>query len=164
MMAAWGETLEEKEGSQQEEAAVALMARSESESDFDPVESLSQLKDKVQGIGKAKIEELLLTSMDECDAINAENCMLKDVCSELKKDVRMLKRNKQELEHVNEVLKCEKLKVDEKTLTLGKDLDTLKESMNQSYKSRTGYCTVFSLQPDVLDLRIGIPGSFRFEF
>jgi len=28
--------------------------------------------------------------MDECDAINAENYMLKDVCSELKKDVRML--------------------------------------------------------------------------
>ena len=39
--------------------------------------------------------------IDECDAINAENCMLKDVCSELKKDVRMLK-------HANEILKCEK--------------------------------------------------------
>ena len=114
MMAAWGETLEEKEGSQQEEAAVALMARSESESDFDPVESLSQLKDKVHDLSKAKIEELLLTLMDECDAINVEHYMLKDVCSKLNKDVRML-------EHANEVLKCERLKVEEKTLVLCED-------------------------------------------
>jgi len=33
-MAAWGETSEEKEGSQEEEATMALMARSESELDF----------------------------------------------------------------------------------------------------------------------------------
>jgi len=36
--------------------------------------------------------------------------------------------------------------------------------MWQSYKSRTGYCTAFSLQQDVLDFCIGIPGSYRFEF
>jgi len=36
--------------------------------------------------------------------------------------------------------------------------------LDQSYKSRTGYCTVFSLQRDVPDLRISIPGSYRFEF
>ena len=41
MMATWGETSEEEEGSQEEAAAVALMARSESEWDFEPVESLS---------------------------------------------------------------------------------------------------------------------------
>jgi len=105
MMAAWGDTLEEDEASEEEEeeASIALMARSESESDVELVESLSQLKEKVRGLNKAKIEELLLTLMDECDAINAENCMLKDVCSELKKDVRML-------EHANEVLKCVDLK------------------------------------------------------
>ena len=34
----------------------------------------------------------------------------------------------------------------------------------QSYKSRTAYCTVFSLQRYIPDLRIGIPGSYRFEF
>jgi len=34
---------------------------------------------------------------------------------------------------------------------------------NQSYKSHTGYCTVFSLQRDVLDLRIGISRSYRFD-
>jgi len=89
-----------------------------SESNFEPVKSLSQLKDKLRGFSKAKIEELLLTLIDECDAINAKNCMLKDVCSELKKDVRMLKKNKQELEHANEILKCKKLKVKEKTLAL----------------------------------------------
>jgi len=36
--------------------------------------------------------------MDQCDAINAENCMLKDVCSDLKKDVW-------KLEHANEIFK-----------------------------------------------------------
>ena len=41
MMAAWGETSEEDEASQDEEATAALMARSESELDFQPVESLS---------------------------------------------------------------------------------------------------------------------------
>jgi len=110
MMAAWGETLEEDETSQEEEeAAIALMARSESESNVEPVESLSQLKDKVGGLSKAKIDELVLTLIDECDAMNAENCMLKHICSELKKNVRMFKRDKQELEHANEILKCEKL-------------------------------------------------------
>jgi len=59
--------------------------------------------------------------MDECDAINAKNCMLKDVCSNLKKDVR-------KLEHANEILKCERLEVDEKTLILYEDLDKLKET------------------------------------
>ena len=38
------------------------------------------------------------------------------------------------------------------------------EPMTQSYKSRTDYCTVFSLQWNVPDLRIRIQGSYRFEF
>ena len=76
------------------------MARSEIDSDFEPVESLSQPKDKVRGLRKAKIEELLLTLMDECDAINAKNYMLKDVCTELKKDVRLLEKNKHKLKHL----------------------------------------------------------------
>ena len=92
-MAAQGDTSEEDEAFEEEEAA-ALMAISESDSnsDCELIESLSQLKDKVRGLSKAKIEELLVTLMDECDAMNAENCMLKDVCSELKKDVNCLKR------------------------------------------------------------------------
>ena len=61
------------------------MARSETESDDDSLDSLAQLKDKVRGLNKAKLEKLLFTVMDECDAINSENCMLKDACSELKR-------------------------------------------------------------------------------
>ena len=76
----------------------------------------------------------MLTLMDECAVINAENCMLKDVCSQLKKNVRMLKKDKQELEHANGILKCNKLKVDEKTLTLCEDLDMLKETLNMRAK------------------------------
>jgi len=63
------------------------MARSESHSDDKPFDSLVQLKDKVRSLNKTKLEELLLTLMDECDAINSENCMLKDACSELKKRI-----------------------------------------------------------------------------
>ena len=74
-MAVWGETSKEEGSQGEQEAAVALMVRSESESDFEPVKSLSQLKGKVCGLSKAKIEKLL-TLMDECDAINAENYML----------------------------------------------------------------------------------------
>jgi len=65
---------------------------------------LAQLKDKVCGLNKVKLEELSFTLMDECDAINSENYMLKDACSELKRDVR-------ELEHENKILKVKKLNV-----------------------------------------------------
>ena len=64
------------------------MARSESESDLESVESLSQLKDTVCGLSKVKVAKLLFSIMDECETITLENCMLKDVCSELKKDVK----------------------------------------------------------------------------
>jgi len=40
--------------------------------------------------------------MDECDALNSENCMLKDACAELKRDIA-------ELEQENKVLKNEKI-------------------------------------------------------
>jgi len=74
MMAAWGDTSEEDEASEEEAAvAAALMVRSETHSNFEPVESLPQHKDKVRSLSKTKIEELLLTLMNECDAINAEN-------------------------------------------------------------------------------------------
>jgi len=99
------------------------MARSQSDSDDEPVDSLAQLKEKVRGINKVKLEELLFTLMDDCDNINAKNCMLKDVCSSLRKDVR-------KLEHANEIIKSEKLKVDEETLVLYKDLDKLKETLS----------------------------------
>ena len=73
MMAAWGETSKEEENSQEEEVVEALMATSESESDLESIESLSQLKDKVRGLSNAKVVKLLFTVMDECETITAEN-------------------------------------------------------------------------------------------
>jgi len=103
MLAAWGDsTEEEEEGIEEEEAARALMARSDTESDDEPLDSLAQLKDKVCGLSKAKLKELLFTLMDECDALNSENCMLKDMCAELKGNVI-------ELDHENKILKSEKI-------------------------------------------------------
>jgi len=56
--------------------------------------------------------------LDDCDEVNAENCMLKDVCSKLKRNMRLLEKNKQGLECMNEILVNEKLEIEEKTLTL----------------------------------------------
>jgi len=71
-------------------------------------------------VNKAQLKGLIFTLMDEYDSVNTENCMLKNVCSDLKKDIR-------KLEHANETLKSEKLKFDEKTLVLEEDLDKLKK-------------------------------------
>jgi len=88
MLAAWGDSTEEDEETEEEDATAALMARSDSDSNDEPLDSLAQLEDKLRGLNKANLEELLFTLMDECDSINSENCMLKDACSELKRDIR----------------------------------------------------------------------------
>jgi len=49
------------------------------------LDSLDQLKEQVCALSKAKFKELLFTLMDECDALTSKNCMLKDVCVEIKK-------------------------------------------------------------------------------
>ena len=98
MLAAWGDTTEDNEAIDEEEVVIALMARSESDSDDESLESLAQLKEKIRGLNKARLKGLLLTLMDEYDSVNTENCMLKNVCSDLKKDIR-------KLEHANETLK-----------------------------------------------------------
>jgi len=72
----------------------------------------------------------LFTLSDDCEEVNVENYMLKDVCSELKRDIRLPEKNKQELEHINEVLISEKLETEEKTLALCKELDKLEDIMN----------------------------------
>ena len=110
---------------------MALMAGSESESES---ETLSQLKEKVRRGSKPKLEKLLFTLLDDCEEVNAENCMLKDICSELKRDVRLLEKNKQELECINEILISEKLETKDKTLALRKELDKLKDFMNKREK------------------------------
>ena len=123
MLAAWRDSTEKDEGTEEDDAAVALMARSDFDSDDEPLNSLAQLKDKVRGLNKAKLEELLFTLMDECDAINSKNCMLKDACSELKKDIR-------ELEHENKILESEKLETDMTNLILHEDLKKFKETLS----------------------------------
>jgi len=65
--------------------------------DFKIMEQMSTLA--------SKMSSLRMTLMDECDAINVENCVLKYVRYKLKKDARMLEKDKQELEHTNEILK-----------------------------------------------------------
>jgi len=91
------------------------MARSDFDSDDEPLNSLAQLKDKVRGLNKAKFEELLFTLMDECDAINSENCILKDACSKLKRDIR-------DLEHENKFFKSEKIETNMTNLVCMKTL------------------------------------------
>ena len=61
--------------------------------------------------------------MDEYESVNTENSMLKDVCPNLKKDIR-------KLEHANEVLESEKHEVDEKNLVLQEDLVKFKETLS----------------------------------
>ena len=68
MLATWGDSTEEEEGSKEEEKAIALMTRSETDSDEESIESLDRLKNKVCGLNKAKLKEFLFTIMDECDA------------------------------------------------------------------------------------------------
>ena len=110
MLVAWGHSTEE-EGTEEEEAVVGLMARSDSESYDEPLDSLAQLKERVCGLSKAKLKELLFTLMDECDVLTSENCMLK------------------ELEHENKILKSEKIELDMKNLVLHDDLNNFKETL-----------------------------------
>jgi len=44
MLAAWGDSTKEEEGTGEKEVAVALMARSDSESDNEPLDNLAQLR------------------------------------------------------------------------------------------------------------------------
>jgi len=85
MLAAWGDSTDEEEGSKGEEDATALMARRETDSDEESSESLIQLKNKVSGLNKTKLKEFPFTLMDECDALHSEICELKDASDELKK-------------------------------------------------------------------------------
>ena len=64
MLAAWGDTTADNEASEEEEAVVALMAWSESDSDDALVKSLAQLKEKVSGLSKTILTKLLFTLME----------------------------------------------------------------------------------------------------
>jgi len=123
VLAAWGDSTEEDEGTEEEDVAVAPMAKSNSNSDDEPLNSLAKLKDKVRGLKKANLEELLFTLMDECNANNSENCILKDACYELKRDIR-------ELEYENKILKSETIEADMANLILHEDLKKFKETFS----------------------------------
>jgi len=64
--------------------------------------------------------------LDDCKEVNVENRMLKDVCSELKRDMRLPEKNKQELEHMNEILISENLKQKKRPLLYAKNLTSLR--------------------------------------
>jgi len=144
MLAAWGDSTKDDEGTEKEDAALALMARSDSDSDDELLDSLTQLNDKVHGLNKAKLEELLFTLMDECDAINFGNCMLKDACAELKRDIR-------ELEHENKIFKSEKIKIDMKNLVLHGELNKFKETL--SLKEEAFGTDLTKLENESLELK-----------
>ena len=126
-MAAWGDTSEEEEDSEDGEEVVALMTRTDSDSNSDLIESLPQLKEEVCNLSKRKLEKLVFILMEECEIVNSANCMLKNSCSGLEKDVKRLERKRHELEHMNEALMYEKLKINEKALALSKELDILED-------------------------------------
>jgi len=130
MLAAWGDSSEDEEGSEAEEADVALMARSDTDSDDESTNSLTQLKNKVCGLNKSTLEELVYTIMD--------------ICAELKRDVR-------DLELENETLKMEKLEVDKETLALHENINVLKETLLM--KEETCSINLTELEKESLDLK-----------
>jgi len=122
MVAAWGESSEEEDSSQDEAEALALIAKSDFDTNSESDETMSQIKEEVSGFNKRKILKILFSLMDECEAISTENCMLKDTCSKLKRDVRMFEKTIPELEQTNETLTSKK---DEETFSLRKNLDLM---------------------------------------
>ena len=120
MLTAWGDSTDEEDKSEAEEAAVALMARSDTDSNDEIIDHLEQLKNKVTGLCKAKRKEFVFNVMDECNALRPENNMLIDECDELKNNIK-------ELEQENKILKNEKIDLDISNLVLHEDLERTKE-------------------------------------
>ena len=114
MLAAWGDSTDEEDESEAEEAAVAFMARSDTDSDNETIDHLEQLKNKVSRLCKAKLKEFVFNVMDKCDALHSENNMLIDDCDELKNIIK-------ELEQENKILKSEKVDLDISNLVLHED-------------------------------------------
>jgi len=82
--------------------------------------------------------------MDECDSINSENYILKDACTELKRDIR-------ELDNENKIFESEKVKFDMRTLVLQEDLDILKGTLSMKEEA---FATNFTkLENESLELK-----------
>ena len=89
-----------------------------------------KLKNKVRGLHKSTLEELVYNIMD--------------ICSELKRDVR-------DLELENETLKFEKLEVDKETPALHENINVLKETLLM--KEETCSNNLTELEKESLDLK-----------
>ena len=150
MLVAWGDSTQDDKASE-EEVVVALMARSESDSDYEPLESLAQLQEKVHGLNKAQLKGLLFTLIDEFDSVNSENCMLKDACSELKRHIT-------KLEHENKILKSEKIETDMTNLVLHEDLNKFKETL--SLKEEAFTTDLIKLENESLELKQKVESLF----
>ena len=88
--------------------------------------------------------------MNECDALTFENCMLKDVCAEIK-------RNAKELEHENKALKSEKVDLDMQHLVFFDDLNKVKETLNMKEEV---FATDFAkLENESLELKQKVDSS-----
>lgn len=135
------------------------MEKNDSEIEDDEVgeESLSHLKSKVHGLSKAKLEDLLLTLMNEFDDLNFENSRLKENCSALKRNNKTLERNKQELIHANEILIVEKGKLELKALSLNKEVHELKCLL--STKENAQEFESLRLENENLDLKSQLENS-----
>ena len=73
-----------------------------------------------------------------------KNCMLKDACSELKRDLR-------ELEHENKILKSKKTEIDMGNIVLHEDLNKLKETL--SMKQEAFVADLTKLENESLELK-----------
>jgi hypothetical protein len=144
MLAAWGDSTDEEEESGAEEAVVALMARSEADSEEETTDSLIHLKNKVSRLNKTKLKEFLFTLMDECDALHSENCELRDECDELKEKIK-------ELKHDNKTLKDEKIELDMDHLVLHENLVSAKETFK--LREETFVTNLAKLEEEVLELK-----------
>jgi len=142
---AWGDSSDEEEGSEEEEeGTVALMAKSEYDSDEKSSDSLIELKNKVSSLNKQKLKEYLLILMDECDALHTENYDLNNECDELKKVVLQLKKENKHLED-------EKIELDMNNLVLLEDFERTKEILK--LKEECFVTNFTKLEKESLDLK-----------
>jgi len=53
--------------------------------------------EEVHNLSKRKLEKLVSTLMEECEMVNSKNCMLKNTCSRLKKELKDWKERSKNL-------------------------------------------------------------------
>ncbi|MCD7447483.1 hypothetical protein HAX54_030349 [Datura stramonium] len=149
MKATWGETSDEESEGEDGESNLALMAKSDTDSDSESSEvSLSGLKTQVLNLSKRKVTKLLLSLIDERQQMSVEKVETLKNFSSLKSEYKFLKREKIELENVVKALnaeiskleetvsvqKTENSKMKETVSSLKAELNTIKERETSSSK------------------------------